>query len=108
MELKDLIKNRRSELNLTLKEVATYVGVSEATLSRWESGAINNPRRNRIAKLAKILEIPPSTIVGVLPEDEESPAPESGHEELYSLINQLSDDDLDDVLEFVRYKLSKK
>ena len=66
MEMKDIIKSRRLELKLTQKEVADFVGVSEATLSRWETGEIKNLRRNRIAALAKILQIPPSTIVGNL------------------------------------------
>lgn len=57
MELKDIIKSRRIALGLTQKEVADYVGVSEATLSRWESGEIKNLRRNRIAALAKILNV---------------------------------------------------
>lgn len=29
------LKNRRKELNLSMKEVAEYVGVSESTVSRW-------------------------------------------------------------------------
>ena len=41
MEMKDFIKQRRVKLGLTQKEVADYVGVSEATLSRWESGEIH-------------------------------------------------------------------
>ena len=71
MELNDILKIRRAELNLTQKEVADYVGVSEATLSRWESGEIKNLKRNRIAALAKILKLPPSTIVGTLDEEEQ-------------------------------------
>ena len=71
MELNDILKIRRTELNLTQKEVADYVGVSEATLSRWESGEIKNLKRNRIAALAKILKLPPSTIVGTLDEEEQ-------------------------------------
>lgn len=39
-DIKEIIKNRRIELGLTLKEVATAVGVSEGTVSRWESGNI--------------------------------------------------------------------
>lgn len=107
MEMKDIIKTRRTELKLTLKEVADYVGVSEATLSRWESGNITNPRRDKIAALAKKLNISPSLIVG---EVDELPATEisSGHEELYNLIGKLSDQDMEDVLDYVRYKLSKK
>ena len=47
------LKDRRAELQLTQKEVADFVGVSEATLSRWESGNIKNMRRDKIAKLAE-------------------------------------------------------
>lgn len=54
-DIKEIIKNRRIELGLTLKEVATAVGVSEGTVSRWESGNITNMKRNKIAALAKTL-----------------------------------------------------
>ena len=60
-----IIFDRRTALSLTQKDVADYVGVSEATVSRWESGHIDNMRRDRIAKLAKILRISPLVIMGV-------------------------------------------
>ena len=63
-DIKEIIKNRRIELGLTLKEVATAVCVSEGTVSRWESGNITNMKRNKIAALAKTLQIPPTTIMG--------------------------------------------
>lgn len=69
-DIKKLIKNRRAELNLTLADVAKACDVSEATVSRWESGDIGNMKRSRIASLAKILKISPSVIVG-FDEDEE-------------------------------------
>lgn len=59
------INERRKQLNLTLKEIADYVGVSEATVSRWESGNIANMRRDRIAALAQILKVSPIDIMGV-------------------------------------------
>lgn len=40
METNDLIKLRRLELDMTMKELAAKVGVSEGTISRWESGDI--------------------------------------------------------------------
>ena len=40
MSVKDLIKEKRILLGMTMKEVADKVGVSEATISRWESGEI--------------------------------------------------------------------
>lgn len=42
-----------------MKQVADAVGVSEATVSRWESGEIANMRRSRIVKLAAILSLSP-------------------------------------------------
>jgi SOS-response transcriptional repressor LexA len=60
-----IINARRTELNLTQKEVADFVGVSEATVSRWESGQIDNMRRDKIASLATVLKISPLAIMGI-------------------------------------------
>lgn len=49
------LADRRKELGLTQREVADAVGVSEATVSRWESGEIANMRRDKIASLASTL-----------------------------------------------------
>ena len=65
MEIHNKIKQRRLELGLTLEKVANYVGVSKATVSRWESGEIENMRRDRIAKLSEILRVKPNFIMGI-------------------------------------------
>ena len=52
------------ELGLTMKQVADAVGVSEGTISRWESGDIANMRRDKIAALAKKLLLSPAVIMG--------------------------------------------
>ena len=57
------LKQRRIELGLTMLEVAKLVGVSEATISRYESGNIKNMRKDRIAKYASALKVPPSTFL---------------------------------------------
>lgn len=62
--MKNILKSRRKELDLTMLQVAQYVGVSEATISRWESGNIANMRRDRIGKLSEILQLNPSVIMG--------------------------------------------
>lgn len=64
MSIGKRIRERRIERGLTQREVANYVGVTEATISRWESSYIGNMRRDRIAKLAKILELSPVDIIG--------------------------------------------
>lgn len=63
MQIKDLIKSRRIEMNYTMKELAEKVGVSEGTISRWESGDISNMRRDKIVSLAKTLRISPAAIM---------------------------------------------
>lgn len=63
MEIKDILKNRRIELHLTMKQVADLVGVSEGTISRWESGDIANMRRDKIGALANALQISPTVIM---------------------------------------------
>lgn len=74
MEIKDILKNRRTELGLTQLDVANAVGVSEATVSRWESGDIANMKRSRIASLASVLKMSPSIIMG-WNEEHEAPMP---------------------------------
>jgi repressor LexA len=64
MLIQDIIKNRRNELDLTMKQVADSVGVSEGTVSRWESGDISNMKRDKIYKLSKVLQISPLVILG--------------------------------------------
>jgi transcriptional regulator with XRE-family HTH domain len=64
IEVKDLLKNRRRELGYTMKDVANKVGVSEGTISRWESGEIQNMRRNNIVALSKMLKLSPDLIMG--------------------------------------------
>lgn len=63
-KIRSILASRRKDLGYTMKEVAALVGVSEATISRWESGDIANMRRDRIAKLAQALQISPAVIMG--------------------------------------------
>lgn len=64
MEIKDVLSSRRKELGMTMKELAVKVGVSEGTISRWESGKISDMRRDKIMTLATALDISPAVIMG--------------------------------------------
>ena len=63
MKANEVMKLRRQELGLTQKEVAARVGVTEATVSRWESGEIKNMKRDKIAAMARVLDIPPAVLM---------------------------------------------
>jgi transcriptional regulator with XRE-family HTH domain len=58
MGINEIIRNRRIEKGLSMKELAERLGVSEGTISRWESGKIEDMRRSRIKALSEVLGIP--------------------------------------------------
>lgn len=64
-KINSLMRNRRKELGLTMKDVAKAVGVSEATVSRWESGNIANMGRDKINAISKVLNLSPISIMGI-------------------------------------------
>ena len=68
--MKPDIKSRRKELNLTLEQVGDLVGVWKSTVRKWETGDIENMKRDKIVKLAKALRVSPSYIMGI---EEEQP-----------------------------------
>lgn len=86
ISVKDILKDRRLELELTLEDVAKRVGVSPATISRWESGDIANMRRDRIAALAEALQISPAVIMGW---DIDTPIPPGAHRPQFKKVPML-------------------
>lgn len=62
--LSTVLRRRRKELGLTLLQVAEAVGVTEATVQRWESGNIKSVRHKNIGKLADVLKVSPATLMG--------------------------------------------
>ena len=64
MKINEIIKKRRTELGLTLKQVADQLGVSESLISRYESNDVKNMKVDKIAPLAKILKTTPAYLMG--------------------------------------------
>lgn len=62
-EIANKIKARRQELGLTLEDVAQAVGVGRSTVRKWETGMIKNMGRDKIAALARVLQISPVELV---------------------------------------------
>lgn len=60
-----LLRERRKELKLTLKQIAAACNVTESTVSRWETGNIDNMKRGTIYLLSIALYLPVETILGV-------------------------------------------
>ena len=75
MELKDKIRSLRKAQGLTLEDVAKIVGVGKSTVRKWETGYIENMRRDKIAKLAEALHTTPAYLMGW--EDEQKSEPQA-------------------------------
>lgn len=118
MELKDIIRFRRKELNLNLLDIAKACGVSEATVSRWESGNIGQMKRNRIAALSKVLNLSPAILVGTSDNNEENITSlsveltdhERKHLEIYRSLDDKGQHTVDTVaqMEYERVKQDNK
>ena len=90
MEISKMIKEKRLEKGLTMKEVAKYVGVSEASVSKWEAGYVDNIRSDRLMKLAEILGI---SVLDLVLTDEERAEREAQRQKV-----QREADDIRDTL----------
>lgn len=77
MKVQDIIKRRRLELELTLKDVAKALGVAESTVSRYESGEIQNIGIDKVEALSRVLRYSPGYLMGW----EDKPNPSSNEEE---------------------------
>ena len=59
-----IISERRLQLGKTLDDVGRDVGVSKSTVQRWESGNIQNMRRDKLVGLARALATTPAYLMG--------------------------------------------
>jgi len=62
--MKFRIKEARLTANLTQKELAEKLGITDATLSGYETGA-HDPKSNRLAEIAKICNTTVDFLLGV-------------------------------------------
>lgn len=72
MEVGARIKERRKSLGLSAEKVADLLGVSPATIYRYESNEIMNMRTDKLEPIAQALQTTPAFLMGW---DEEEPGP---------------------------------
>lgn len=65
MKVNEIIKKRRKELGLTLKDVADKLGVSESLISRYESNDVKNMGIDKLIPLAEVLKTTPVYLMGL-------------------------------------------
>lgn len=116
MRIGELIRYYRLSKGLTLEEVAKCCGVSKVSVLKWENGETKNIRRDKIAKLATVLNISPIILVtGELPTNDGSISTTDFIQQISLLlerVNELDQSDKQQIMTYVRmiieYKEIKK
>ena len=103
METRNIIRERREALRLTLEDVAQRVHVNRSTVQRWETGSIQNLGHDKIAKLAAALQVSPEYLLGWT-EDPELLI----EDELAIAIADLTDDETAQVLNYIAFLKSQR
>lgn len=95
------IKKYRQLAGLTLLELANKLGVKESTVQRYESGTIRNLKYDTIVQLSEIFGITPQALMGWEEESEKV-------DEFTDLANSLSESERGDVLDYIKFVISKR
>ncbi|MBU3876565.1 helix-turn-helix domain-containing protein [Faecalicatena sp. AGMB00832] len=103
MDISKMIKSRRLELGLTLKDVASALGTAESTISRYESSNIQNMGIDKIEALAKVLQCTPGYLMGW---ENNSTAPQTIAAHLDT--SDLTQDEIDDVADYIAFIKNKR
>jgi transcriptional regulator with XRE-family HTH domain len=97
IKISDYIKLRRTQLDMSLEDVAKIVGVGRSTVFKWEHGFGHNVTRDNIAKLAEALRIDPLILL------EDYVIDPKLKTEVQNNIDTLTDSERLEVLDYIRY-----
>lgn len=108
------LKPLRNSLNITQKELASFLGINQNTYSYWENGKVKIDS-DSLSKLADYFDVSIDYLLGKsdLKKEDSDSTPDSSRtsatlNELMELCSSLSDEELNDVLNYVGYVRSKR
>ena len=78
------MKQKRKSLNLTQLQLAEKVGLTESSISRYESGKIATMPTSTVNKICDVLHIEPAELLGLTPEN-------SFEYDLKEILNSIED-----------------
>lgn len=103
------MKIRRKQLHMSAETLAEKLGLSPATIYRYESGFIEKIDSAKLIPIADALQTTPAWLMG-FSDEKGSPDPDISEIEfaLSGEIHELTEDEMQDVLDYVRFKRSQK
>lgn len=107
MTLGDRVKQLREKQGMTQEELAQKLGKkSKSTVAHIETGNRDIPR-SMVVQLAKILNVSPCYLMGWEDEIEKAPI-EINRSDLRELLQQLTEPEIDSMIDYAHYLLSKR
>lgn len=108
-QIGDIIRARREGMGLTHEQLAEQTGITVAVIKKWEKGKIAEPRIDLASNLARVLDLPTSTLLGVQ-EDETSIRRQRFRTLLYQEIPDLclTDDEIRQVINYIKFVISQR
>lgn len=73
MEIGQRIKKMRKEKHISAETLADRLGVSPASVYRWENGAINKVPTDTLVRIAEVLHTTPEYLIGWSKEEKKNP-----------------------------------
>ena len=99
------LKALRKSKGLSMKELGRLFGLSESTISLYESGK-RQPDNETILKIADFFDVSVDYLLGR--EEKETPSYTEEERKLFSLIEQLTDVEVEEMSNYLDYLLSKR
>lgn len=98
-----IVKSLRLQNNMSLKEVGFVLGVSEATVQRYESGkGIKDIPYDKIIAYSELFGVSPNYLVTGVEEKPTVPKFDSAHIELIDLYSRLNEEQKNSILTLMR------
>lgn len=107
-EMGKRIKDKRTEYNLTMNELAEKLGVQASAVNKWEKGAVENIKRSTIAQMAKLFDCSPAWLMGLDDVRPQVPSFDPRHVELIDMFSRLTEEQQEHIFNTMKLLLSGK
>lgn len=111
MSLGEFIKEKRNLKNWSQRDLAAKSGVSNAEISRIESGKRKEPSSSVLKDIASALDVPVEDLLqqaGVISDSSTATTQSSFESSAYVSVDDLSEDEIEDVMKYIAFLKSQR
>ena len=113
MTIGERIRSLREQYNMTLDEVAAYIGVGRSTVFRYETGEVTNIPSDKIEAIARLFSVSPAYLMGWTDDDSKDHiftpvlAPNPNSEEFRRIIMFMTPEDYKTIMDIYARTLKR-